>query len=150
MNPCGVHWQTLSRSNRPEVFCKKGLLGNFVKFKGKKSESCNFIEKETLEQVSSCEFDEISKYTFFHRTPLVAASACLDLKLNYIYKSLITQSQYLHQKQWQIISMVTFLRKTIIKQRRLFYWHHYEIHHCIRQYFTWQNHFWTFCNIAPR
>ena len=37
-------------------------------------EACNFIKKETLAQVFSCEFCEISKNTFFHRTPLVAAS----------------------------------------------------------------------------
>ena len=36
--------------------------------------SCNFIKKETLAQVFSCEFCEISKKTFFDRTPLVAAS----------------------------------------------------------------------------
>ena len=33
----------------------------------------NFIKKETLAQVFSCEFYEISKNNFFHRTPLVAA-----------------------------------------------------------------------------
>ena len=33
-----------------------------------------FIKKETLAQVFSCEFWEISKYTFSYRTPLVAAS----------------------------------------------------------------------------
>ena len=38
------------------------------------SKACNFIEKETLAQVLSCEFCEISKNTFLHRTPLVAAS----------------------------------------------------------------------------
>ena len=32
------------------------------------------LKKETLVQVFSCEFCEISKNTFFHRTPLVAAS----------------------------------------------------------------------------
>ena len=36
--------------------------------------SCNFIKKETLTQVFSCEFFEISKNSFFYRTPLVAAS----------------------------------------------------------------------------
>ena len=36
--------------------------------------ACNFIKKETLEQVLSCESCEISKNTFLHRTPLVAAS----------------------------------------------------------------------------
>ena len=49
------------RSSRPDVFCEKGA-------------ACNFIKKETLAQVFSCEFCEISKNTFFYRTPLVAAS----------------------------------------------------------------------------
>ena len=34
-----------------------------------------FVKKETLAQVFSCEFCEISKNTFFNRTPLLAASA---------------------------------------------------------------------------
>ena len=38
--------------------------------------ACNFIKKETLAQVFSCEFCETLKNTFFHRTPLVAASSC--------------------------------------------------------------------------
>ena len=33
------------------------------------TEACSFIKKETLAQVFSCEFYEISKNTF-HRTPL--------------------------------------------------------------------------------
>ena len=39
-----------------------------------KLQACNFIKKETLAQVFSCEFREISKNTFFYRTPLVATS----------------------------------------------------------------------------
>ena len=35
--------------------------------------ACNFIKKETLAQVFSCEFPKIFKNTFFHLTPLVAA-----------------------------------------------------------------------------
>ena len=63
---------------------KKGILRNFTKFRGKhlcqslffnrQPEACNFIQKETLAQVFSCEFCEISQNTFFHRTPLVATS----------------------------------------------------------------------------
>ena len=37
-------------------------------------EACNFIEKETLARVFSCEFCEISKNTFFYRIPLMTAS----------------------------------------------------------------------------
>ena len=36
--------------------------------------ACNFIKKESLAQVFFSEFCEISKNTFFYRTPLVAAS----------------------------------------------------------------------------
>ena len=39
--------------------------------------TCNFIKKETLAQVFSCAFCEISKNTFFNITPLVAASELL-------------------------------------------------------------------------
>ena len=38
--------------------------------------ACNFIKKETLAQVFSCEFCEISKNTFSYRTPPRAAFAC--------------------------------------------------------------------------
>ena len=47
---------------RQEVFYKKGAAG------------LQLIKKETLAQVFSCDFCEISKSTFFYRTPLVAAS----------------------------------------------------------------------------
>ena len=36
--------------------------------------ACSFINKETLAQVFSCEFCEISKNTFLHGAALVAAS----------------------------------------------------------------------------
>ena len=37
-------------------------------------QACNFIKKETLVQVFTCEFCEFCKNTFSYRTPLVAAS----------------------------------------------------------------------------
>ena len=62
----------------PEVFYKKGVLRNFAKFTGKhlcqslffnkvaglRPKDCDFVKKETLAQVFSCEFCEISKNTF--------------------------------------------------------------------------------------
>ena len=36
--------------------------------------ACNFIKKEALAQVFSCEFCEISKNIFFYRTAPVTAS----------------------------------------------------------------------------
>ena len=76
------------RSSRPEVFCKKSVVRNFAKFTGKhlcqrlvfnkvaglKLQTCNFIKKEALAHVVFCEYCEISKNTFFYRTPPVAAS----------------------------------------------------------------------------
>ena len=64
------------RSSHPDVFFEKGILRNFSKFTGKylcqslifnktAGGTCNFIKKETLAQVLSCEFYEISKNTFF-------------------------------------------------------------------------------------
>ena len=41
----------------------------------------NTCSEKTLTQVFFCEFCEISKNTFFHRTPLVAASGKLNLLL---------------------------------------------------------------------
>ena len=61
------------RSSRLEVFCRKGVLGNFAKFTGKDMCQGLFFNKETLAQVLFCEFCEISKNTFFYRTPPVAA-----------------------------------------------------------------------------
>ena len=71
------------------VFLNKVVgLRNFAKFKGNhlcqslflnKVAACNFIKKETLTQVFSFEFREISKNTFHYRTPLVVASAALTL-----------------------------------------------------------------------
>ena len=66
------------RSSHRRCSVKKSVLGNFAKFTGKhlcqslffnkvagqRPEACNFIKKETLAQVFSCEFCEISKNTY--------------------------------------------------------------------------------------
>ena len=65
-----------SRSSCPEVFCKKGVLRNFINSQENtcyrvsfliscRLETCNFIKIENLVQLFSCEFCEISKNTFF-------------------------------------------------------------------------------------
>ena len=48
----------------------ESILINFIA-----DQACNFIKIETLAQVFSCEFCEISKNTFSNITPPVAASA---------------------------------------------------------------------------
>ena len=71
-----IGWLTL-------MFMETYILCLYIKCRKIKKQSprrvlwkgaCNFIKKETLAQVFSCEFCEISKNTFFYRTPLVAAS----------------------------------------------------------------------------
>ena len=73
------------RNSRPDVFCKKVFLEISqnsqkntcarVSFLIKlQAQPCNVIKKETLAQVFSCEFCQISKNTFSYRTPLAAAS----------------------------------------------------------------------------
>ena len=68
----------VDKSNTMQINLKKFAVVQrcFVKkvFLEISPNACNFIKKETLAQVFSCEFCEISKNTFFRRTPLVAAS----------------------------------------------------------------------------
>ena len=61
------------------MFCEKGVLRNFANSQERPArealfKACNYIKKESLAQVFSCEFCEISKNTFLYRTPPVAAS----------------------------------------------------------------------------
>ena len=68
----------------PEVFCRKGALRNFAKidrktpvpesFLIKLQAGLQLIKKETLAQVFSREFCEITKSIFFYRIPPAAAS----------------------------------------------------------------------------
>ena len=57
------------RSSRLEMFCKKGFCENtcaWASFLVKlQAQVCNFIKKETLAQVFSCEIFEISNNTFY-------------------------------------------------------------------------------------
>ena len=76
--------EVIFRSSHQRYSVKKAVLGSFIKFTGKHScqspffnkvarlrpQACNFIKKETLTQVLSCEFCEISRNSFNYRTPL--------------------------------------------------------------------------------
>ena len=69
----------IARSSRPDVSCKRGVLRNFAKLTrkhlrqrfffnkvaGLSPQACNFITKESLAQVFSYEFYEISKTPIF-------------------------------------------------------------------------------------
>ena len=101
---------TVLKSRRRHRSCslRKGVLRNFAKFTGKhlcqslffnkvaglSPEACNFIKKETLAQVFSCEFCEISKNTFLTEHLWPAASENLavseDLHFNYVFQIIKT------------------------------------------------------------
>ena len=74
------------RSSRPEVFCKKGVVKNLKIL----AEACNFIKKETLALVFSCQFCKIFKNTFFYWIPMVTAS----VKYEYTVNARFTQECY--------------------------------------------------------
>ena len=82
---------TYFKSSHQRCSIRKGILRYFAKFTGKHlcqslffnkvalnkvagSLACNFIKKEALAQVLSCEFSEISKNTFFIEHLRAAAS----------------------------------------------------------------------------
>ena len=89
------------RSSHPEVFCNKSALKNFTQLTRKplywglffnKVAGLRLVtlsKKKTPTQVFSCEFCEIFNNTFFHRTPLVAASYFSLTKM----KKLITKGE---------------------------------------------------------
>ena len=79
--------------------------------------SCNFIKKETLGQVFSCEFCDISKNTFFYRTSLVAAS--LGRKRFFVMrklrKILMRDAIYLLLKKRYAINL--FVQKNLMRHQ---------------------------------
>ena len=88
-----VHFP-VQRSSRSELFCKKVFVeisqnsqentSARVSFLIKlRAWACNFNIRETLAQVFFCAFCEISKNTFLHRTPPVAASLFTVSNENY-------------------------------------------------------------------
>ena len=65
------------RSSRPKIFCKKVFLEILQKSHQNTCARVSYLIScgpETLAQVFSCEFCEISQTSFFQRTPLVAGS----------------------------------------------------------------------------
>ena len=62
------------------VFLKSKFANSADFFKKwKKPDACNFIKKETLAQVFSCELCEISKNTFFTEHLRATASVLLSI-----------------------------------------------------------------------
>ena len=91
------HTQWMFRSSHPRCSVRKCVLRNSTKFPGKHlkvdllkkrpwPQACNFIKKEALVQVFSCEFCAISKNTFFAERIWTTASECWILKWKYFMK----------------------------------------------------------------
>ena len=72
----------------------------------KRLQDCKFIKKETLAQVFSCAFCEISKKTFYYRTPLVAASVSSN---DHSSLDIIRLIQREFQFSWKTMFSSTFL-----------------------------------------
>ena len=61
-------------------------------------EACNFIKKEALAQVFSCEFCEISKNTFFTEHLMTTASLCNQARQKFSITTLSLLTQVLEEK----------------------------------------------------
>ena len=93
-------WEKLDKKtgSRPEMFCKKGVLRNFTKFTGEHLcqslfffLASNFIKKEILKQLFSCEFCETFKTPFLARLCMwqlkTQPFASSYIQLAYIYEA---------------------------------------------------------------
>ena len=109
-----LSWLTIYGSSRQEVFCEKGVLkvlqnshentGASVSFLTKlqaEAEACNFIEKETVAHMFSCEFCKFSKNTFLYRTPPVAASIFITYRYYSAQKKLWVSLESI-LRTWQL------------------------------------------------
>ena len=79
------------RQSHPKVFCEKGVLKHLTKFTRKHLYQRLFFNKVAglgLPQLFSCEFWEIFKNTFFHRTSSVAVSVFFVCLHNFFCKKL--------------------------------------------------------------
>ena len=126
---------TKSRSSRQEVFCKKGILGNFAKFTGKHLcqvlffnkvvglRPANFIEKETLAQVFSCGICEISKSTFFTEHLRWLLQFLLERKKSILNSSVRKYMFYQHETS----SLKTPLTPKKKQQQYISKWFHFFI-----------------------
>ena len=112
-----VPFLLIFRSSHQRCSVRKGVRRNFVIFTGKHlcqslffDKVANFIEIETLAQIFSCEFCEISKNTFFHRTPLGAASPNFNTrKLGNLLTSQVFDTYLPPLQQFQIYRRYKFI-----------------------------------------
>ena len=110
------------------------------------AEACNFIKRESLTKVFSCEFYERLRAPFFHRIPPVAASAAMK---NYYKISSTICNVFLcifgNFQNNYFYNGCTHKNNFLIKSFQ--FWHRVFIYQCfIRQYYQdlcWQTFFIT-------
>ena len=118
---------TQHRSSRTEVFSIKGVLKIFAKFTGKylfQSLLINkdagirpetLLKKETLAQVFSCEFCEISKNIFFSQN---TSSGCFCQQTftgsKWTIETLEKGAKYVQSQQWRQQYGIRFCSGTLI------------------------------------
>ena len=103
------------RSSHRRCSVKKGVLRNFAKLTGKHLcqrlffNKAFFIIKETLAQVFSCEFCEISKNTFFTEHPRTSASMS-NFEGNQIFKNHYMEENKLSETSFNIKRNVSLIQ----------------------------------------
>ena len=113
------HLLTAIRSSHRRCSIKNGVLKNFAKLTGKHlcqslvfnkvaDSACNFIKKETLVQVFSCEFCKIFKNTFYTEHLWTTASALLKLLTDYLAKRKQQTKMEQHIVLVKLLNMVFF------------------------------------------
>ena len=101
----------MKRNSRAKVFCEQGVLRNFTKFTGKHlcQSLSSLLKKETLAQVFSCKFCEISKNTFFYRLALVAASEWSSTGVNLKFLVILATREIYAQDQGMTRGKFTYI-----------------------------------------
>ena len=131
-------WPGYFKEQSPKVFCKKGVFRNISKLTGKhlcqilffdRLMACNFIKKETLPQVFSCEFYKIPKNTF--STEHLRWLLLLFIFTCTLTKSLAISTRYKSFLKFQRMSSFLFGSKDSLKIKYLF-----EIHFISTLIFT--------------
>ena len=76
--------------------------------------SANLLKKETLAQVPSCKFCEISKNTFIYRTPPVAASCEKYITFSVLIEKEVTR---IGKNGWKITKTISYRLQFIVNAR---------------------------------
>ena len=126
-----------ARSNHQKYSMKKGNLRNF------RPETCNFIRKDLLAQVFSCEFCKSLKSNFFYRTPVAAS-------VNFWCENFVPT----HSFRGNLGELTKTLRKLSFDYSSSFIFPSYALrmslllpsYECLYKFLDARNFIWTKCN----